>query len=108
MRGKLAPCSEMNSRAGRAAWWWVPGPPATFNQGVSTHPSTESDYQVLRTGVDSLYLSYAGDLKPGMLETLEILKFQAQSEAPKEQAKAVSCLADHLSEILIQPPKITH
>ena len=43
-----------------------------------------------------------------MQETLETLKLQAQSEAPKEQAKAVLCLADLLSDILIQPPKITH
>ena len=86
----------------------LPGPPATFNQGVSTHPSTESDSQVLRTGVDSLYLSYAGDQKPELQETLETLKLQAQSEAPKVQAKAVLCLADLLSDILIQPLKITH
>lgn len=63
---------------------------------------------VLRTGVDSRYLSYAGDVKPEMQETLETFNLQAQSEPPKEQAKAVLCLADLLSDILIQPPKITH
>ena len=63
---------------------------------------------VLRTAVDSLYLSYAGDLKPELHETLETLNLQAQSEDLKEQAKAVLCLADLLSDVLIQPPKITH
>jgi hypothetical protein len=57
--------------------------------------------------VDRLYLSYAGDLKPELQETLETLKLQAQSEASKEQAKAVLCLAGLLSDILIRPPKIT-
>ena len=54
-----------------------------------------------------MYLSYAGDLKPELQETLETLKLQAQSEASKEQAKAVLCLAGLLSDILIRPPKIT-
>ena len=58
--------------------------------------------------MDSLYLSYAGDLKPELQEMLETLKLEAQSEAPKEQARAVLCLADLLSDILIQSPKITH
>jgi hypothetical protein len=59
-------------------------------------------------GEPSLYLSYAGDLKPELQETLETLKLQAQSDAPKEQAKAVLCLADLQFDILIQPRKITH
>jgi hypothetical protein len=57
--------------------------------------------------VDRLYLSYAGDLKPELQETLETLKLLAQSETSKEQAKAALCLANLLSDILIQPPKIT-
>jgi hypothetical protein len=57
---------------------------------------------------DRLYLSYAGDLKPELQETLETLKLQSQSEASKEQAKAVLFLAGLLSDFLFQPPKITH
>jgi len=59
-------------------------------------------------GEPSLYLSYAGDLKPELQETIETLKLQAQPEAPEEQAKAVACLADQLSDILVRPSKMTH
>jgi hypothetical protein len=58
--------------------------------------------------VDSLHLSYAADLKPELQASLETLNLQAQSEPPKEQDKAVLCHADLLSDVLIQPPKITH
>jgi len=70
----------------------LPGPPATFNEGLSAHPGTESNSQDLRTGVDSLYLSYAGDLKPELQETLETLKLQAQSEAPKKNKPRRYCV----------------
>ena len=61
--------------------------------------STKSDSRILRTGVDSLYLSYAGDLKPDVEQDLESLKTQAQSEDPQEQAGAVMCLVDHRFEV---------
>jgi len=79
-----------------------------IQRGVICSPWHRIRSQVLRTGVDRLYLSYAGDLKPELQETLETLKLLAQSETSKEQAKAALCLANLLSDILIQPPKITH
>jgi hypothetical protein len=53
----------------------------------------------LRWGVDSLYLSYQGNLFPEINEQLSYLKRQAQSEKPHEQAKAQIKIGDHLFEV---------
>lgn len=45
--------------------------------------------EVLRTGVDSLYLSYSGTLHKHVEENLLALKALAQSKEPFEQARAV-------------------
>ena len=55
--------------------------------------------QVLRSGIDSLYLSYPGDLSYSRSIELEILKQQARSEHEIEQAEAVLKLPDHLFQI---------
>jgi hypothetical protein len=49
--------------------------------------------------VDSLYLSYAGELKPDVEQDLESLKSLAQSGDPQEQAGAVLCICDHRFEV---------
>ena len=69
------------------------------NTAPANRISTESNSRILRTGVDSLYLSYAGALKHEMQEALEYLKTQAQSDDPQEQAGAVLCLVDHRFEV---------
>ena len=55
--------------------------------------------KVLRTGVDSLYLSYRGLLNPESEEMLLKLKMLAQSEDPEDKAKAVYELNDHHFEV---------
>lgn len=69
------------------------------NTAPANRIETESDTRTLRTGVDSLYLSYPGELKPEMEEALRVLKLQAQSQDSQEQAGAVLCLADHRFEV---------
>ena len=50
-------------------------------------------------GVDSLYLSFKGSLKPGLLEELEILKQLAQSEDLEESSRAVITIGEHNFEV---------
>lgn len=56
-------------------------------------------FRLLRLAVDSLYLSYPGDLHPSTLGVLNTLKGYAQSEHPEQQAKAQYQLLDHIFEV---------
>ncbi|MGZ5052169.1 MAG: hypothetical protein ACXWAS_14030 [Methylobacter sp.] len=62
---------------------------------------TEDDYpiQVLRSGIDSLYLSYPGELSFTRSLELEVLKQQARSAIEREQAEAVYKLPGHIFEV---------
>jgi len=53
----------------------------------------------LRSGVDSLYLSIWGVLKPQVLEELDSLKLAAQSEIPIVRASAVYPVGEHRFEV---------
>ena len=53
----------------------------------------------LRWGVDSLYLSYQGELYPHINEQLAQLKRQAQSDKQNDQAKAQLKVGEHLFEV---------
>ncbi|MBL1142611.1 MAG: replication initiation factor [Proteobacteria bacterium] len=54
---------------------------------------------VLRNGIDSLYLSYQGELHPDMEEKLKEYKQDAQSRLPMEKAKAIWIFGDHCFEV---------
>lgn len=56
-------------------------------------------FRLLRLAVDSLYLSFPGDLKPEVLAALSILKTKAQSEHPELQAQAQYVLGQHIFEV---------
>lgn len=67
---------------------------------TATNNSINSlDIQYLRYGVDSLYLSYQGELFKDVDAKLSELKRLARSENPTEQAKAQLKLGDHLFEV---------
>ena len=51
---------------------------------------------VLRTAIDSLYLSYHGELSDEMFARLEELKEAAQDDEEEEQAKAQITIGNHL------------
>lgn len=54
---------------------------------------------ILRSGVDSLYVSYPGSLPRVQAEWLETLKQRAQSNVPGEVANALLALNNHLFEV---------
>ena len=56
-------------------------------------------FQALRWGVDSLYLSYPGELSRERDDEFKALKQLAQSNEAGEQAKAQFCLGKHIFEV---------
>lgn len=54
---------------------------------------------VLRFGIDSLYLSYQGDLSEKWQQKLAELKTLAQSDDPRQQAQAQLSIGGHLFEV---------
>ncbi len=90
--GREAPASESGSEGIQGA---SPGNTAPHNSN-----NTLSDgFRLLRLAVDSLYLSYPGDLHPGVLTRLTELKGKAQSPDPIEQSKAQFVARDHIFEV---------
>jgi hypothetical protein len=74
---------------------------APFSAGASpsnTPPaiSIPGEVEVLLTGIDSLYVSYQGSLKPNWDVLLSGCKECAQSESPEEQLKAQVEICEHL------------
>lgn len=72
----------------------VPSNTATNN---CNNPSGEVKF--LRFGVDSLYLSYQGELYPDVNERLKALKAVAQSERQVDQSEAQYAIGEHLFEV---------
>ena len=56
-------------------------------------------FKALRWGVDSLYLSYPGELFPEVLDRLKILKTLAQSQEPGLPPQAQYLLGGHIFEV---------
>ena len=56
-------------------------------------------FQPLRWGVDSLYLSYPGELFPEVLDRLKALKAIAQSQEPGLPAQAQYLIGTHIFEV---------
>lgn len=61
--------------------------------------SNGETFKALRWGVDSLYLSYSGELMPDVLARLKSLKAMAQGKDREEQSRAQYPLGDHLFEV---------
>ncbi len=76
----------------------VPSNTAT-NNSINKENTDNGAVKFLRWGVDSLYLSYQGELYPQINEQLINLKRLAQSDKESEQAKAQFKIGDHLFEV---------
>lgn len=73
-------------------------PPSNTAPPNSKEPLPDG-FRLLRLGVDSLYLSYSGELHPASLDALNKLKAFAQSEHPEEQAKAQWPVGSHFFRV---------
>jgi len=62
-------------------------------------PQYNSDPLILRFGIDSLYLSYQGELSEDGENRLSDLKELAQSEDPRKQDQAQLSIGDHLFKV---------
>ena len=62
-------------------------------------------FKALRWGIDSLYLSFPGELLPEVNERLTALKAMAQSTDPVEQSQAQYHLENHYFEVKSMAPR---
>lgn len=69
------------------------------NTATNNSNNQDNKIKILRFGVDSLYLSYQGELYDRIDERLSTLKYLARSENPEQQAKAQLKIGDHLFEV---------
>ena len=69
------------------------------NTAPTNDISQELDLKILRYAVDSLYISYQGELSDDLESRLRNLKALAQSLDPREQAKAQLKIFDHVFEV---------
>ena len=66
-------------------------------EGVPPSNRTPSNpTRILRCGIDSLFVSFQGELHPPILEELSRLKELAQSDISSEQAKAQITIGEHV------------
>lgn len=86
----LAPSGESGSESGA---------PLSNTAPYNDNTTPGEPFRLLRLAVDSLYLSFPGDLKPEVLATLVTLKTKAQTEHPELQAQAQYVLGQHIFEV---------
>jgi hypothetical protein len=75
------------------------GAPPSNTAPHNSNRALSDGFRLLRLGVDSLYLSYAGELHAESLDALNRLKALAQSEHPEEQAKAQWPVGSHFFRV---------
>ncbi len=75
------------------------GAPPSNTAPHNSNAQLPDGFRLLRLAVDSLYLSYPGNLKPEVLAAVTKLKALAQSDHPDEQAKAQYPLGSHIFEV---------
>lgn len=90
--GCEAPSAESGSQG-------FQGAPPSNTAPHNSNNTLPDGFRLLRLAVDSLYLSYPGDLHHGVLTRLLALKALAQSADPIEQSKAQFVAGSHIFEV---------
>ncbi len=72
---------------------------ATPSNTATNNCINQDEVKFLRWGIDSLYLSYQGNLHSEINQQLAQLKKYAQSDNPQERAKAQIRVGEHLFEV---------
>jgi hypothetical protein len=87
------------SAGGESGSEGIGGAPPSNTAPHNSISSLPDGFRLLRLAVDSLYLSYPGDLEPATLSALNKLKAYAQSDHLEEQAKAQYPIGTHVFEV---------
>lgn len=90
--GCEAPPAESGSQG-------IQGAPPSNTAPHNSNNTLPDGFRLLRLAVDSLYLSYPGDLHHGVLTRLVQLKAKAQSPEIADQAKAQFEVGSHIFEV---------
>ena len=69
------------------------------NTAINNCNNLSGEVRFLRWGIDSLYLSYQGELFPDVNQELIALKAKAQSERVDQQAEAQLVIGEHIFEV---------
>jgi len=91
---RLAACTGASQVDGNREAVAVPS-----NTAINNCNNPSGEVKFLRWGIDSLYVSYQGNLFPEVDEKLKSLKAIAQSERYQEQATAQYIVGDHIFEV---------
>lgn len=103
---RIAPLARPDGERNEAEHGRKDAPPtnrASDNCNEPQQPVTDEQpvpyFQALRWGVDSLYLSYPGEIHGAVLDRLKSLKALAQSSQPGEIAQAQFPVGAHIFEV---------
>src|SRR5690606_38162917 len=69
------------------------------NTAPANYIGASTGIKILRCGVDSLYLTYQGQVERQVSDHLDYLKILAQSEDPENNARAVYEVGNHCFEV---------
>lgn len=84
----------------------APGASPSNTAPANSNVEPSAYFKALRWGVDSLYLSYRGDLFPKVVKRLDTLKQLAQSTNPKEVGQAQYASSGHIFEVRDRGSKV--
>lgn len=91
--------ADREATAGESGSEGIQGASPSNTAPHNSNNTLPDGFRLLRLAVDSLYLSYPGDLHPDVLRHLVALKNQAQSALITDQAKAQFIAGDHIFEV---------
>lgn len=91
--------AERAAPAGESGPEGISGAPPSNTAPYNSIKVKEKGFRLLRVAVDSLYLSFPGELHQHVFVALKDLKTLAQSEQPIEQAMAQYVLTSHVFEV---------
>ena len=77
----------------------VQGAPPSNTAPYNGNVLTSGGFRLLRRAVDSIYLSYPGELHASVFAALQKLKALAQSDHPEEQVTAQYPIGNHVFEV---------
>ena len=75
------------------------GAPPSNTAPYNSNGNLPDGFRLLRLAVDSLYLSYPGELKPEVLAALNKLKALAQSDHAEQESQAQYPVGSHIFEV---------